>query len=189
MDDQTFMEIFLFANLDPTDTKRKLLINPNFAQGLDVRESNGDVLLTIQPGVSTEGASVINASGEKILTAKDGVADSVVYDFGHGESAVSMSDALGGSKINLHGEGFIGFTSPTFDGGIELQNQFHQPVASLEGGEILLERKADFADVSTSIPGNSFGSSSGLYDVTDTAGAADDAMDLLDAADLLGDFF
>jgi hypothetical protein len=51
---------------------------------------------------------------------------------------------------------------------------------------MLVEKNANAFDFSTSIPGNSFGSSAELYEVTDVA---DDVMDLFDAASVLGDLF
>jgi hypothetical protein len=184
MDDQTFLEVLLFANLQPGEMKRKLLLNPNMNQGIDVTTQNGEVLYSFQPGVSTEGAALMQ-DGEKIASIRDGVHGTTVIDYGLGETAVSYPD-LFGSKIIDHGDGVIGFTRPAFDGGMELQNQFHKPIASLENGEMLVEKNENAFDFSTSIPGNSFGSSAELYEATDVA---DDAMDLFDAASVLGDLF
>jgi hypothetical protein len=189
MDDRTVLESLLFAHLEPTNATRKLQILPNFSQGINISTQNGQVLYSIQPGVSTEGASLLDDSGEKIATIRDGVHDSVVYDFGMGETAVSRPDIFGGSKIESHGEGFIGFAQPSFDGGLELQGQYRESIASIQGNEISLDRNENMIDFPSSVPANTFSSSTDLYEIGDTANAVDDAMDVLDTIDVLGDLF
>lgn len=191
MDERTLLESALFAHLEPNGVQQELQVHPNMSQGVDVTTSNGEVLFSINPGVSTEGATLFDASGDKIATIRDSVHGTTVYDMGGGETAVSIPDIFNGSKILDHGEGFIGFTKPSFSGGMDLQNSFHQPIMKMNpsGNEMFVTNPVDIPDFTPSISGNTFDGASAAFDAADTADSLNDASDFIDVFDTLGDIF
>ena len=65
MDARTILEAALFAHLEPTENVQELQVHPNFSQGIDVISSSGNIAYSINPGVSTEGASSLILKQEK----------------------------------------------------------------------------------------------------------------------------
>ena len=191
MDDRTILESALFAHLESKGTVQELHIHPNFSQGINAIV-NGVTEYSIQPGVSTEGASLIDGdTGEKIASIRESVHGRVVYDMGGGETAVSRLSIFDSSVVQGSGGDVIGYTSPAFPSGMEVHNSFKQSIVGMD--------QAGFTANTLQVPeftpvfsGNTFDGASSAYDALDVVSSLDDvsdATDILDAMDLLGDIF
>ncbi|WP_068676423.1 hypothetical protein [Oceanobacillus sp. Castelsardo] len=196
MDEKVLLESALFSSFEAVGIAQDMQVHPNLRQGLDVRTGNGEVAYSINPGVSTEGASLVDgATGEKIATIRESVDGRTVYDMGGGETFASTTNVLGDSAIKETGGDIIGFVNSNSLGGMQLQDNAHRSIMQMNqsGNEIYTQNPAPTTpDLSTSIAGNSFESTGSVYDAVDgldSLDSASDALDVIDSLGVLGDLF